>query len=634
MNQTPTWRFREMQPGEINVDPIEGEFFTTEAIGSINDALVRESVQNSLDAAAGSGAVTVRFSFFSRSSPRYDATVISKKYIEGLSPHLQAKHSGLQDTPSSTESINYLLIEDYGTRGLQGDTSQYDDLDDDFKKNDFYYFWRNIGRTRKEATDLGRWGLGKTVFQAASRINSFFGITVRNDDGQMLLMGQSVLKIHKANGTRYAPYGYFGCFNSELALPVQDQAFIKLFSEHFLVDRFDKPGLSILVPFLDREIEPDKFIQKFVNSAVKHYFFPILAGKLIVEVKRDNKFYKLDATSLDNLLKKSRFLKSQGMLGLIDLARWAIKQPEDGLVKLNEPTTGKAPKLRDIVDPAQIDDLQKRFSESKRLAFYLPISIQRQNSKEIMHTGFTVFLERDDNLDKAEDYFIRQGITLPEITSLKHKGIRAIVSIAERDLSAFLGDAENPAHTEWERNSKKFKKKYRLGPSTIDYVKSSPREIVKILTQPQKGLDENLLKHIFSLPKVQIDQLGKNEKEVPGKGDKKKSIEPFVDVIGSTYMQLSPVKGGFRLTKRPKATKVPRYINIWVAYEVRSGNPFKKYTPLDFDLHKPPIKIQVQGANLLLNKENIIQIEVQKGNFKLTVTGFDMHRDLRIKTNP
>jgi hypothetical protein len=634
MDKNPQWRFREMQPGEINVDPIEGEFFTTEAIGSITDALVRESIQNSLDAAEGSGSVIVRFSFFPKPNPGYDGNVISKKYIDGLSPHLHAKHSGLQDIPSSAENINYLLIEDYGTRGLEGDVTQYDDLDDDFKKNDFYYFWRNIGRTRKEATDLGRWGLGKTVFQAASRINSFFGITVRNDDGRMLLMGQSVLKIHKADGTRYAPYGYFGRFNSELALPVEDQAFIKLFSEHFFVDRFDKPGLSILVPFLDREIEPDKFAQKFVNSAVKHYFFPILAGKLIVEVKHDNKSYKLDATSLDNLLKKSRFLESQGMLGLIDLARWAIKQPEDALVKLNEPTPGKAPKLRDTVDPAQIDKLQQIFSASKRLAFYLPISIQSQNSKEIMHTGFLVFIERDENLDKAEDYFIRQGITLPEITSLKHKGIRAIVSITEPGLSTFLGDAENPAHTEWERNSKKFKRKYKLGPSTLDYVKSSPREIVKILTQPKKGRDENLLKHIFSLPEVQIDQPGKNEKEISGDGDKKKSTAPFVDVIGSNYIQLTPAKGGFRLTKRPKATKVPRYINIWIAYEVRSGNPFKKYTPLDFDLNNPPIKIQVQGANLLLNKENIIQIEVQKGNFKLTVTGFDMHRDLRIKTNP
>jgi hypothetical protein len=151
MNQTPTWHFREMQPGEINVDPIEGEFFTTEAIGSITDALVRESIQNSLDATQGNTPVKVRFSFFSRPNPEYDASVISKKYIDGLSLHLLAKHAGLQDMPSPAEQINYLLVEDYGTRGLQGDISQYDDLDDDFKKNDFYYFWRNIGRTRKEA---------------------------------------------------------------------------------------------------------------------------------------------------------------------------------------------------------------------------------------------------------------------------------------------------------------------------------------------------------------------------------------------------------------------------------------------------------------------------------------------------
>jgi hypothetical protein len=634
MDSNPQWRFREMQPGEINVDPIEGEFFTTEAIGSITDALVREAVQNSLDAARGQEPVTVRFSFFSRPNPTFDTRVIRKRYIDGLSLHLKAQHAGLQDMPSPAEPINYLLVEDYGTRGLQGDISQYDDLDDDFKKNDFYYFWRNIGRTRKEATDLGRWGLGKTVFQAASRINSFFGITERNDDGQMLLMGQSVLKIHKADSSRYSPYGYFGRFNGDLALPVKDQAYIKLFSDHFFVDRFDKPGLSILVPFLDREIQSGTFTQKFVSSAVKHYFFPILAGKLVVEVKHENKTYKLDATSLDNLLKKSRFLESQGMLGLIDLARWAIKQPEDAFIKLNEPIPGKAPKLRDTVESVQIEELQRNFSENKRLAFYLPISIQMQNSKEILHTGFKVFLERDDNLDKAEDYFIRQGITLPEITSLKHKGIRAIVSVAEPDLSTFLGDAENPAHTEWERNSKKFKRKYRLGPTSLDYVKTSPREIVKILTQPQKGRDESLLKHIFSLPEVQLDQLGINEKEVAGQADTKKNTAPFVDVIGSSYIQLKPVKGGFRLTKRSKATKVPRYVNIWIAYEVRSGNPFKKYMPLDFDISKPPIRIQIQGAKLLFNKENTIQLEVQKGNFKLTVTGFDMHRDLRIKTNP
>ena len=127
MNQQPHWRFREMQPGEMNVDPIEGEFFTTEALRSITDALIRESIQNSLDASAGSEPVTVRFSHHLNPVARADSNELRKLYIDGLSPHLLSKHSGLQETPPLVEPLSFIVIEDYGTRGLQGDILQYDD---------------------------------------------------------------------------------------------------------------------------------------------------------------------------------------------------------------------------------------------------------------------------------------------------------------------------------------------------------------------------------------------------------------------------------------------------------------------------------------------------------------------------
>ncbi len=634
MNSIPQWRFRKMQPGEINVDPIEGEFFTTEAIGSITDALVRESIQNSLDAAEGDGPVTVCFSFNSGPGRGSDPRQVIESYLGGLAPHLQAKHAGLQELPSIAENLEYILIEDYGTRGLQGDILQYDDLEDDIRKNDFYYFWRNIGRTRKASTDLGRWGLGKTVFQAASRINAFYGMTVRRDDARTLLMGQSVLKIHKTDGTRYAPYGYFGLFDGELALPVEDRPYLAAFTNRFLIDRFDKPGLTVLVPYPDKEINAPAC----ARSVIKHYFFPILAGKLVVVIKHAGKNWEMNAASLDDLLKKSRFPESQDMLGLLELARWAIQQPQDAYYTLKEPVTGRAPKLReDLFNPNSLPGLREKFTNGERLAFYVPLTIRRQFSKDLMHSGFALYLERDENLPKAEDHFIRQGITIPEVTALKHKGVRAVVSITERHLSTFLGDAENPAHTDWERNSKKFKKRYKLGPSTLDFVKSSPREIVKILTQPQKGRDENLLKHIFSLPveaaAVQ-DASPKRDAAAAGPSAAIISDGEFIETQGKNYLQLTPIKGGFNLAKKPKSKRVPRYITIWLAYEVRTGNPFNKYTPLDFDVARPPIEIQATGVALLLNKHNVIQIEVRKGNFKLTVTGFDTNRDLRVKTNP
>lgn len=58
MSLLSEWRFCKMHPVEINIDPIEEKFFTTEALGSITDAMVREAIQNSLDARNGSGPVT------------------------------------------------------------------------------------------------------------------------------------------------------------------------------------------------------------------------------------------------------------------------------------------------------------------------------------------------------------------------------------------------------------------------------------------------------------------------------------------------------------------------------------------------------------------------------------------------
>jgi hypothetical protein len=537
----------------------------------------------------------------------------------------------LQDVPSPGKDLRYILIEDFGTRGLQGDIYQYDDLEDDAKRNDFYYFWRNIGRTRKESTDLGRWGLGKTVFQAASQVNSFFGLTVREDDGRELLMGQCVLRIHKVDGKRYSPYGYFGIFDRNLALPIEDPGYIDQFSNHFGVDRSDQPGLSVLIPQPEEEINPIDC----AKSVIKHYFFPIISGKLIVEVHFGQKRYRLDATSLDELMKRPRFKEGLGFRGLLDLARWAIREPEESHIRLAEPEPGRAPKLREeLFTEEQLERARQDLNENERMAFYVPISIQFQGSKDYLHSGFSIYLEKDDSLDRPEDYFIRQGITIPEVTSLKHKGIRALVSITDPVLSTFLGDAENPAHTEWERNSKKFKRKYRLGPSTLDFVKSSPREIVKILTQPKKGRDENLLRHLFSLPADLLKEGGRGKKEIEGEGEEEGVPKPVVEVSGSNYLELHRIKGGFGLTRRKKAQKVPKYITVWTAYEVRSGNPFKKYTPLDFDLEEPPMKVAAQGADILLKQRNVMQLQVKRPDFKVAVTGFDMNRDLRIKTNP
>jgi hypothetical protein len=54
------WIFTPKSPSTRTRDPISGEYFSNEAIDNAGQALVREAIQNSLDARVGSGSVRIR----------------------------------------------------------------------------------------------------------------------------------------------------------------------------------------------------------------------------------------------------------------------------------------------------------------------------------------------------------------------------------------------------------------------------------------------------------------------------------------------------------------------------------------------------------------------------------------------
>ena len=62
--------------------------------------------------------------------------------------------------------------------------------------------------------------------------------------------------------------------------------------------------------------------------------------------------------------------------------------------------------------------------------------------------------------------------------------------------------------------------------------------------------------------------------------------------------------------------------------------PLRNTPHLDFDVSQEPIQVKAEGVKLMLCKENTLQIEVIRSDFRVTVTGFDTHRDLRVRTHP
>jgi hypothetical protein len=626
----PAWQFRRMQPGEMNIDPIEAEFFSTEALGSLSDALVRESIQNSLDARRPGESLHVRVYFPGGEARLRD--VRRARYLTALEPHLRASRSGLNTAalPAAEEPLSFLVIEDFGTRGLQGDPEQSEDAEVEQQngmRNDFFYFWRNVGRSRKNASDLGRWGLGKTVFQAASRINSFFALTVRANDRRRLLLGQSVLKVHRIEGQRFYPYGYFGRFDQDLALPVESPETLATFEADFGVARGGHPGTSIVLPYPDQSLTPGAIIE----SVVRHYFMPILDGSLVVDVVDGERRDRLDAASLTQRFQSSDGGDAGGLSRVFDLARWAMSLQSEDHTPLGGTPETSAPRWDDALVPdTALASLRGAFQDGQAIAVTVPIWVKPE-SGTAAQSQFHIYLQRDETLERADEHFVRDGITVTGVRSGLPKGVRALVLIRDRALSSLVGDSENPAHTEWQERSPKFKDRYRHGASTLRYIKNVPRELVRLLTRPSAGRDFTLLKQMFSLESPNDPTVTKhNTMQKPGAGAPSEVESP--DTVGKdARFILQKLRGGFRVRGHAEGAPVSAVV-VTVAYEVRRGNPFRQYHALDFDLAK--LEVSTKGAEVAARKGNVLYLRTQVPLFELSVRGFDPHRDLRVKVLP
>lgn len=626
----PAWRFRRMHPGEMNVDPIEGEFFSTEALGSLADALVREAIQNSLDARRPHTPVRVRIAFAGASAALSGES--RERYLDGLMPHVAAGRSGSGPPLGPDERLSFVVVEDFGTRGLQGNPrqSEDDELAALSARNDFYYFWRNVGRSRKGASDLGRWGLGKTVFAAASRASAFFGLTVPANQPRPLLMGQAVLRIHKLDGARYYPYGYFGRFDGDFALPVEDAGIIDMFRRDFGLARDGEPGLSVVIVFPDRDLTP----QTLLPSLAHHYFVPILAGDLAIDFDHDGKRETLDVASFARVVERIGRSEASSLPQLVDLARWGLALGSDDPVRLPEPTQSAAPRWSgEEATEQSLARLREPFNRGDRIAVRVPVWVKPAEGEAACAT-FEVWLERDDSIAAADEHFVRDGVTIAGVRGGVQSGVRAIVCVRERALSALLGDSENPAHTEWQERSPRFRDRYRHGASTLRYVKGAPREIVRLLTRPVEGRDFALLRHVFSLDVPTEESVRQRQPDASRAGlDISGATAEVASPRGAHSFELQRLAGGFCVTGVANG-QTPRYLAVRAAYEVRRGNPFALYQPFDFDLDRAPIVLDLEGAVLVRRRQNEIVVRIDDAQFRVTVQGFDPRRDVRVKAIP
>ena len=604
------WVFNERHDFGVETDPTEGEFFVNNDVDR-NSALVREAIQNSLDARREDmGAVEVRLRLH-EGALFLDSAQIGK-YVEALFPHLKA--CGLDVDASILNNPRFLVVEDFGTHGLRG-------LIDTKDPSDFYYFWHVVGRSGKGDQKAGRWGLGKTVFPNSSQVSAFLGYTVRSDDRRHLLFGQTCLRTHEIAGRTYLPYAFYQSSAARtFELPFEDAETLRAFRQEFRLERNQEAGLSVVIPFPYAEITETGLIE----AAIEHYFFPILAGRLIVRVNE----CVLDDKSILSIAERieSRRLRdiAKALAFAAEIQRFPSdsNQTVDAPVQLNS-ATSRVPS--DAFLPEHLARLRDDFHNDKLIGLRLPVEIEPRTG--VRESSFvTIFLKRDPLLSRGHDYYLRGGITLSGQSVFGSRPALGILLADDPPVCRFLGDAENPAHTLWNPRSPRLGRRYRNASETVRFVRDAMVSFLDTLTQVSTEEDRHALAEIFFTPRRAEREEKARQTEPPGPADIPESDR-------KPRLLIVPAKGGFRLKAGPGfgTDSPPMSISVVAAYEMRRGNPFKKYDANDFRLDREPVTIKAAGVSNLRCSANRIEFTAALPHFEVDVSGFDVNRDLKVR---
>lgn len=595
------WKFRKLTEGELERDPHEAEFFN---VGDIDPAasLIREIIQNSLDAMqSGTNSIRVRFTFGKHAKSDDDP------YYGGLIPHIESCEL-LPRVYSTNDGVCFLTIEDFETTGLDGPVKREEIKEG--RSGNYYNFWLCEGKSLKSGQNAGRWGLGKTAYHVASALRSFWGFTIRQDDQRRLLLGKSLLKTHLYKGVTYDYYGYFAGDDYK---PIEGKEVLDDFCRRFAIMRNGEPGLSVVIPMPVKDINYDSIIR----SVIIHYFFPIIKGMLVVEVNHDSTQTILNASILRDIARQQDWENSpwtgQPVDSLMEFLEDAITMPSAKIISLQMPEG--TPKMTEQLFADKLEEVRKLFSENKLLWLRVPVKI-KENGKPEVNSHFDVYIQKDESLSKSDEFYIRAGITISEIKKLGNRRVRALLSAQDGAVCTFLGDSESPAHTDWKERTENFQNKYHRASGTLRFIKSSMQAIVGILDQPPPGLERNFLRDIFFIPES-VKEESPIVKPPPPPPPPQNQI-----------FDVSRILGGFRIKLSNEEVNLPTQTFIRIAYDIRRGNPFSNYHPMDFDLTNQTLNINVVGGDVVALGQNHLKVSVREYNFEIQVTGFDNHRDL------
>ena len=610
-----TWKFSEVHRDAKLRDPMQEAFFDDSDDLTDVLSLVRESIQNSIDARVDASApVVVKFTL-GHFDPRSDPYA---KYFEGLKAHLSSARGHVMAEVLNSKGT-FLSIEDFNTGGLGGYTvNRMPDANEKADAN-FFYFVHAEGSTNKGDGKRGKWGIGKVVFPKVSKIKSFFLVSNRLQSGQteLVALGQAILKSHSIDGVNFQPDGWFASFDASEGYRELDLAESDALIKDWNLKRGEELGLSITIPFVTETITSDSILR----SVIEQYFIAIIKGDLICEIEDPSG--DLKSVNNDTIASLSSGIKIDDDSSARDFSQriaLALEGHKGNLPTFRARTVTASSVGEGIVlDEAHLAEMKGWFDDETPFRVIVPVETPVSNRAEMAESSFELLVVRTPGLLNPVT-FSREGILVPGRRVTLLKNALCLVLIEGGALADLLGLSEGPAHESWSERAEKFREAFPKTSKAAQYihlVRRNAVNFVKSLQVIDSELDANLLSAFFRMSKSKPS--GKSSVPVDGRIE----LEPSEE-----FSTVSNVRGGFRLASSTQVVPIGSVISLSTGYGVLRGNPFTRWSSEDFSMEN--LAIDVSNISLINAVGNQISFRVNSHNWSLSVTGFDPLRNIEI----
>lgn len=647
------WSFPKAGHEHSNSSSKLNEFFNDQ---DASTALVREAVQNSLDAAlTKEEPVTVRFSLATHPWSSLEPFLQTNDTDHSVDNHLSSADLGKFSFSFIGKDLRCLIIEDEGTKGLIGDTDKNNAL----SGSNFVGFWWNDGISRKTRGSSGSHGVGKTTLTRISGMSLFLAVTKRSDDEKRFLLGFANLPYHRVNGDSYIGYGRYGRTEVDERgrrfLPIEDQKHVDRFLSAFSMER-DKTGLSVFIPGIPSTVDN----RELILATVRDYYWPILRGNLIVEVADRNTGQKttLNAAAIDEVVAYLEHYDERSKKGVfetkhrVEISKEILQLRKGGSPNffsgnkpiLNNTTSGdiRGEVTRECFSDENIDRMRNAYDNGELVGFSFSLALETNEGEK--QTGLVEAYIKKTNVKQLENaQFIRNQIIISKQPSgIPAKDVTCFLIAEDQDMSEYLKEAEEPAHTRWFLNrfneQRNFKSDWALR-----LVMDLPSQLFRILTREDEedSTYENFADDIFSIPEPSDADGSKKPQRKPSRTDRPappppSKRQPPIRIernMNPPGFEILPV-GNLEALFEEEGISFPIEITVKAAYVSALGKTrsWKDYSKIDFDFGKTiPIEVSPpEAAKIVRAAKNSFTVELLSPNFRISANGFDRNRDLLI----